>query len=128
MEWTIEYSDPERCLFVATTGKLLIDDQKEMFRQISLFPEWNRTVPILFDNRLLELSGSNYDLIRQSALLNEEFIKANSIERLAGVVNDGINFGVGRQFATLFEVVGGNGFRLFKEMDLALRWLRKEID
>lgn len=99
-----------------------------MFRQISLFPEWNRTVPILFDNRLLELSGSNYDLIRQSALLNEEFIKANSIERLAGVVNDGINFGVGRQFATLFEVVGGNGFRLFKEMDLALRWLRKEID
>lgn len=128
MEWTFEYSDRERCLFVTTTGKLLIDDQEEMFRQISLYPEWNSTVPILFDNRLLELSESNYDLIRQSAQINEEFIKVNCIDRLAGVVNDGVNFGVGRQFATLFEVVGGNGFRLFKEMDLALKWLRKEID
>lgn len=128
MDWTIELNKIDQYLLVTTRGKFRIEEQRKMFQEIMDFSGWCKCSPILFDNRLLDLSDSNPDIMRESAQINEKFITKYGIERLAGLVNDGVNFGIGRQFMTLFEIEGGKGFLLFKDFDLALKWLKKEID
>jgi len=72
------------------------------------------------------MTGSDVNVIRQSVDIVREFMRERRIERLAGLVNKGFNFGVGRQFEILTELAGGNGFRLFSDEELARRWLRGE--
>lgn len=74
----------------------------------------------------VRVRGSDEDAIRESVDIVQEFVRKLHIERLAGLVDKGFNFGVGRQFEILTDVAGGHGFRLFNDEQLALRWLSGE--
>jgi len=97
-----------------------------MFEELGAHPAFSRWLPVLFDNRQIDMSGSDVNVIRQSVDIAQEFMRKLHIERLAGLVDDGFNFGVGRQFEILTDVAGGGGFRLFNDEQLARRWLHGE--
>lgn len=128
MEWQIGLADDGRYLQVTTGGHFTLADQQRMFDELSALPAANARLRILFDNRRLDLSGSSLELMTRSVQIVQGFIEAHQIERLAGLVDQGANFGVGRQFETLTDLAGGHGFRLFRDEALALRWLRGEMD
>jgi hypothetical protein len=69
---------------------------------------------------------SDENVIRESVDIVHEFMRAFHIERLAGLVDKGFTFAVGRQFEILMDAAGGHGFHLFNDEELALRWLRGE--
>jgi hypothetical protein len=73
------------------------------------------------------MTGTDVGIIRESVEVVQEFMNAQHIERLAGLIESGFNFGVGRQFEILTDMAGGHGFRLFKDEHLALRWLGGEL-
>jgi hypothetical protein len=126
MEWRIDLQGDGKLIRVTTNGPFQLRQQRAMFEELGAHPGFSQRLPVLFDNRRLDLTGSDVDLIRQSVEIVQEFMRTQRVERLAGLVDGGVNFGVGRQFETLTDVVGGHGFRLFKDEALALRWLRGE--
>lgn len=128
MDWQIGLAEDGRYLLVTTGGRLTLADQQRMFDELGALPAPDTRPRILFDNRQLNLDGSNLDVVTQSVQIVQRFIDEHRVERLAGLVNQGANFGVGRQFETLTDLAGGHGFRLFKDEALALCWLRGEVD
>ena len=111
---------------VSTSGLFQLGQQRQMFEELGAHPEFTQRLPILFDNRQIDMRGSDESVIRKSVDIVQEFMRTLHIERLAGLVDKGFTFGVGRQFEILTDLAGGNGFRLFNDEQLALRWLRGE--
>lgn len=128
MNWSFRLADDGRYLLVTTDGRFTLADQQQMFDELGALPAVITTPRILFDNRRLDLTESNLNVITRSVQIVKRFIDEHRIERLAGLVDQGVNFGVGRQFETLTDLAGGHGFRLFKDEALAICWLRGEID
>lgn len=128
MDWKIELNEENEYILITTNGQFTLGEQKEMFQEVCGFQKFSPDLPVLFDNRKIIMKGSNPDIIRKSVTIVQDFIKSHHITRLAGLVDDGVNFGVGRQFEILTEIAGGNGFRLFKDENLAVSWLKGEID
>lgn len=128
MDWKIELNEEKQYILITTNGQFALEEQKDMFQELCGFQKFSPDLPILFDNRKIIMKGSNPDIMRKSVMIVQDFIKCHNVARLAGLVDDGVNFGVGRQFEILTEVVGGNGFRLFKDKNLAVSWLKGEID
>lgn len=126
MEWRIEREEDGKVMRVTTKGRFQLGQQRQMFEELGTHPGFSQGQPVLFDNRRIDLSGSDVDVIRQSVDIVQQFVRTQRIERLAGLVDGGLNFAVGRQFEILTDVAGGHGFRLFKDEQLALRWLRGE--
>ncbi|HWA75491.1 MAG TPA: hypothetical protein VG937_24315 [Polyangiaceae bacterium] len=126
MEWRIELQDDGKLIRITTNGPFQLGQQRQMFEELGAHPAFTPGLAVLFDNRRLDLTGSDVNVIQESVEIVQEFVRTQHIERLAGLVDDGLNFGVGRQFEILTDVAGGHGFRLFKEEELALRWLRGE--
>lgn len=115
-----------RVVRVTTGGPFELRQQRKMFEELGAHPAFSPGLPVLFDNRQIDMRGSDMDVIRESVDIMHEFMAKLRIQRLAGLVDSGFNFGVGRQFEILTDVAGGHGFRLFKDEQLALRWLRGE--
>jgi hypothetical protein len=111
---------------VTTRGPFQLAQQRRMFEELAAHPASTQRLPVLFDNRRIDMSNSDENSIRQSVDIVQEFRRKLRIERLAGLVDKGFNFGVGRQFEILTDLAGGGGFRLFSDEQLALRWLRGE--
>lgn len=126
MEWRIELQGDGRVIRVSTSGPFQIREQRQMFEELGAYPAISRRLPVLFDNRQIDMTNSDEKVIRESVSIVQEFMRELGIERLAGLVDNGFNFGVGRQFEILTDVAGGHGFRLFADEGLALRWLRGE--
>lgn len=126
MEWKIEREGDGKVLRVTTTGSFQLRQQERMFEDLAGHPAFSPGFPVLFDNRALDMKGSNDDTMRQSVEIVQRFMRAHRVERLAGLVDAGVNFGVGRQFQILAEMAGGSGFCLFKDEELARRWLHGE--
>lgn len=126
MEWQIELQGDGSLIRVVTRGLFQLDQQRQMFEELGAHPAIAKRRPVLFDNRLIDMSGSDVNIIRQSVDIVQEFMRKLHIERLAGLVDKGVNFGVGRQFEILTDAAGGGGFRLFSDEPLAIRWLRGE--
>jgi hypothetical protein len=126
MEWRIELESDGRLLKVSTGGAFQLRQQRQMFEELGAHPACSQRLPVLFDNRQIDMRGSDEDAIRESVDIVQEFMRKLHIERLAGLVDKGFTFGVGRQFEILMDVAGGNGFRLFNDEQLAVRWLRGE--
>ena len=97
-----------------------------MFEELGAHAAFSEGLSILFDNRQLDMASSDESAIRESVDIVQEFMCKLRIERLAGLVDKGLSYGVGRQFEILTDLAGGHGFRLFKDEQLALRWLRGE--
>lgn len=97
-----------------------------MFEELGAHAAVSQPLRVLFDNRQIDMRTSNENVIRESVDIVQEFIRKLHIERLAGLVDKGFNFGVGRQFEILTDLAGGHGFRLFNDEQVALRWLRGE--
>ncbi len=126
MEWRIELQGDERLIRVSTHGAFQLRQQRQMFEELAAHPAFSHPLPVLFDNRKIDMSGSDVNVIRESVDVALKFMRKLRIERLAGLVDTGLNFGVGRQFEILTDAAGGEGFRLFRDEQLALRWLRGE--
>ena len=126
MEWRIELQGDGRLMRVATAGPFQLRQQRQMFEEMAAHPAFSQRLPVLFDNRQIDMRDSDQNVIRASVDIVQEFMRKLHIERLAGLVDKGFNFGVGRQFEILTDVTGGDGFRLFNDEQLALRWLRGE--
>ena len=126
MEWRIELEAEGHVVRVTTSGLFLLRDQERMFGELARHPVFTPGSPVLFDNRRLDLSGSNADIMRTSVAIVQRFLHDQRVDRIAGLVEGELNFGMGRQFEILTEVTGGHGFRLFTNEELALGWLRGE--
>jgi len=126
MEWRIELQGDGKLIRVTTSGPFRLRQQQQMFEELGAHPGFAPRLPVLFDNRRLDLTGTDVHVMRQSVEVVQEFMRTQHVERLAGLVDNGVNFGVGRQFEILTEIAGGHGFRLFKDEALAVRWLRDE--
>ncbi len=127
MKWNIGLSADRTYIVITTEGQFTLADQRKMFLDLSAFQAGSPDLPILFDNRHIEMTGSNLNIIRESVIIVQDFIRSHGVSRLAGMVNEGVNFGVGRQFEIMTDVVGGHGFRLFHDENLAISWLRGEM-
>ncbi len=127
MDWDIRHEEGGY-LLVTTDGHFSLADQQQMFNELRALPVASARSRILFDNRRLDLAGSNLDVITRSVQVVQKFMEEERIERLAGLVDQGVNFGVGRQFEALSDMAGGHGFRLFNDGALARRWLCGEMD
>lgn len=128
MEWVFALDGDGRVMRIDTSGHFGLPDQERMFEELGAHPSFSSSLAFLFDNRRLDLSGSNFDVIRESVEVVQRFVRTRRVERLAGLVNPGADFGVGRQFELLTDAAGGHGFRIFVDEHLALRWLRGERD
>jgi hypothetical protein len=126
VDWTIELQEDGGLIRVSTGGLFQLRQQRQMFEELGAHPAFPLRSRVLFDNRRIDMSGSDEAAIRESVDIVQEFMHKLHIERLAGLVDSGLNFGVGRQFEILTDLAGGHGFRLFKDERLALRWLRGE--
>src|ERR1044072_183286 len=125
MRWNFELLSSNNCLRVATEGTFTLEEQSRMFLEIQLFDQWQPEIPILFDNRHIEMKEVNLEIIRKSVEIMQRFSHNYPVCRIAGLVNEGLNFGLGRQFEIVTELEGGTGFRLFKSERMALEWLLK---
>lgn len=126
MDWIIELQEDGGLIRVATGGPFQLRQQRQMFEELGAHPAFAQGQRVLFDNRRIDMTGSDEAAIREAVGIVQEFMGKLRIERLAGLVDSGLNFGVGRQFEILTDVTGGHGFRLFKDEQLAIRWLRGE--
>lgn len=128
MDWKIELNDENEYILITTDGQFTLEEQKKMFQDLCGFQKFSPDLPILFDNRKIIMKGTDVEIMRKSVSVVQNFIKSHKIKRLAGMVEEGVNFGRGRQFEILTEVAGGYGFRLFKDESLAVQWLKGEIN
>lgn len=128
MDWKIELNDENTYILITTNGQFTLVEQKEMFQELCGFQNFSPDMPILFDNRKIIMKGTDVEIMRKSVSVVQNFIKSHKIKRLAGMVDEGVNFGLGRQFEILTEIAGGHGFRLFKDENLAVQWLKGEIN
>lgn len=127
MEWEFKFLSSPDYLRVTVKGQLTLEKQIEMFEEILSLAEWRSGMPILFDNRQLEMKGVKGPLISDSAKIVQEFYLKHPMTKIAGLVVEGVNFGLGRQFEIYTDVKGGADFRLFKDENLALEWLLKPL-
>lgn len=128
MDWKIEHLHNIGCILITTSGQFSLEDQQSMFDELCSHHARSPCLPLLFDNRRIVMGGSSVEVMRESVAIMLRFMKSQDIKRVAGLVDAGLNFGVGRQFETLVEISGGDGFRLFKDEGLAIRWLKGEVD
>ncbi|MBS1792854.1 MAG: hypothetical protein JSS81_03310 [Acidobacteria bacterium] len=99
-----------------------------MFEEITTLDEWQPGLPILFDNRRLEMFAVDTQIIRQSVVIMQKFSRRHPATKIAGLVATNLNFGLGRQFETFTEIEGGTGFRLFRDEAQAVEWLQQPGD
>lgn len=127
MKWGFESSATgNRYLRVNINGQLIIEEQKRMLDEIAGLAQWNPETPILFDNRNLDLTQTNSEIIRLSVTVLIEFTKNLPKTKIAGLVATDLNFGFGRQFETLYEIENGASFRIFRDETTAIQWLLEE--
>lgn len=126
MDWRIELQSDGSLMRVTTSGLFQLRQQQQMFDELGAHPAFSHRLPLLFDNREIDMSSSDINVIRQSVDILQEFMRKREVERVAGLVDAGVNFGVGRQFEILADWGGGRDFRLFNDEQLALHWLRGE--
>ena len=123
MQWDFEHLPCHNCLRIEVKGAFTLADQALLFEELAALEEFPAGLHLLFDNRLLVMKDVNSEVIRRSVQIMQSFSRRNSSIRIAGLVNEGINFGLGRQFETFTEIEGEGDFRIFKDEKLALQWL-----
>jgi len=127
MKWGFDFSEiKNRYLRVNIDGQLIIEEQKRMLDEITGLEAWHPEIPILFDNRKLDMSQANSQIIRRSVTVLIEFTKNLPKTKIAGLVATDLNFGFGRQFETLYEIENGASFRIFRDEKIAIEWLLEE--
>lgn len=123
MKWDLVYLSNPDYLLVTVYEQFTLKEQIQMFEEILAIEEWTSGVPILFDNRLLVMNNIDSSTIENSVIIMQNFCRQHSETKIAGLVNQGLNFGLGRQFETIIEIKGNARFRIFKDKDIALNWL-----
>lgn len=122
MKWHFGHLPSHKCLRIRVEGEFSLADQTRMFDELSALEEFPAGLHLLFDNRLLKMKNVDSQIVRSSVQIMQAFSYRNPSIRIAGLVNEGINFGLGRQFEIFTEIEGGTGFRIFKDEELALQW------
>jgi len=123
MKWDYEFLKPQNFLRVTTNGPFNLEDQIQMFDEIASLEQWQASMRILFDNRRLEMKDADFETIIECVEVVENFSHKHPGCRIAGLVNDGVNFGLGRQFENITSLSRETGFRLFKDEKMAVDWL-----
>lgn len=125
MKWNLNFLKNEKILLVIVTEQFSIEEQKQMFEEIASFKGWSAEIPILFNNRALLMKNIDGSIIRQSVIVVRDFFSKFPGSKIAGLVNNDVNFGLGRQFEIYSDIEGEIPFRLFKDESLAIEWLLK---
>ena len=130
MRWNFELLRSQNCLRININEQFNLEDQSRMFSDLDLLEEWKSGMPLLFDNRLLEMQAVSTQMIKRSVQIMQNFSCRHTSTRIACLVNEGLNFGLGRQFGTYVELEGFDGFRVFTNEESALEWLTasEELD
>lgn len=124
MKWKLDFLKQQRILLITVSELFSLEEQKMMFENIVSFTGWNPQIPILFDNRELDMQDVYGDTIRESVAVLSQFIAKYPGLKIAGLVKDNINFGLGRQFENYSQAKREIAFRLFKDEDQAFDWLK----
>lgn len=124
MNWSIEYLKAQNILLILTSGVFSLELQRKMFEEIAEHENFSKSMPLLFDNRLIDMNRADAETIRMSVLVLQNFYRLKSKSKIAGLVNrTDVNFGFGRQFETISEFGDEVEFRLFVDEAIAIQWL-----
>lgn len=102
MHWTFARSKIPNYFRVTTEGSMNVSDLEKMFLEIPVAAGWESGLPILFDNRQLDISGG-YDEMRNASKVLERRIGLLGTGRVASLMDSPEDFGRSRQIVTMMN-------------------------
>lgn len=126
MEWTVEHTNAQDFVTVATRGEFTLHDHRRMIEDVVTRDFWRPGTAVLFDHRELDFGETGLGTMRQASenhAANDERIGSG---RAAVLMRTPADYGRGRQFEMLTEGRVGATVQIFLDEAQALRWLLEE--
>lgn len=100
-----------------------VSDLEKMFLEIPAAPGWERGLPILFDNRQLDISGG-FEEMREASKVLERRIGMLGTGRVASLMDSPEDFGRSRQIVTMMNPEEATALvHTFYDEKKALSWV-----
>src|SRR6476620_6258545 len=123
MQWRFARSKIPNDFRVTTEGSLTVAELEKMFLEIPNAPGWERGLPILFDNRALDLSGGAAEM-REASKVLERRIGSLGTGRVASLMDSPEDFGRSRQIVTMMNPEEATALvHTFYDEKKALSWV-----
>ena len=123
MNWTIDNVDGAY-LVVSMFGRYTLEGQHAMESEIFSTSFWRPGMPAIFDQRQLDFSGINYELIQQVGAGHEKNDHLIGESKTAIVVESNVGYGLARQFEITVDGVVGAEIRVFRSFEEAEAWIK----
>jgi hypothetical protein len=123
MNWTFDYSREASLVRVSLEGGFNLEDHLKSLEELTALEHWKPGINVLFDCRRLDLSETDYEVIKRAAdncIRNDKIAGCGKIALLMKTVAD---FGRGRQFEMLTDERMDADIRVFLRESDALLWL-----
>ncbi len=127
MNWTVEKLETEPFVRVAPEGVFDPDEHCRMLEDLLTREFWKPGMPVLFDFRKLEFTGTNIEDVREASLNRRNNEARIGDGKSAFLMKSLTDFARGRQFQLLTEDKVSAELHIFMEEDKALRWLENKI-
>lgn len=122
MRWSVEW-DARGFLIVRTDGRFDVEDHARMVRDIVTRDDWRPGADVLFDHRQLDFGETGLEALRVALGTHREHDDQIGDGRAAILMDEGADFGIGRQFAAIAEDRVSARLRAFRDAASAEAWL-----
>ena len=125
MEWTFDrYRDPDY-FRITTAGVFEVPTLVKMFAELREAEGWAPDIPLLFDNRKIDMQGDFAEMQKSSRVL-DDFISGGGAVRVASLMGSPADFGRSRQIITMMGAESDAfAVETFYDEAEAMKWLLK---
>lgn len=125
MNWTVEKLETEVFARVSAKGVFDSKEHLKMLDELLGSRFWHPEMPVLFDLRSVDFSGTNLEVFRQASLNRQKNDAQFGCGKSAFLVKSLTDFARGRQFQMLTENKVCATLRIFMDEDQALEWVKE---
>ncbi|HMJ07816.1 MAG TPA: hypothetical protein VK468_02355 [Pyrinomonadaceae bacterium] len=123
MQWAFtRFRDPDY-FRVTNTGIFMVADLERLLAEIPAAPEWEHHLPILFDNRDLDMNEGDFAEMRKASEVLIRHIDLFGCPRIASLMGTPGDFGRSRQIISMTEAKASTAVNTFYDECEALTWL-----
>jgi hypothetical protein len=123
MNWAFEYVVDKKYIRVVSEGIFTAREQAHLIEDLISQPYWRKGMPVLFDNRKLDYSVGGTTAIKEASRFHIENNERIGGGKAALLMKSATDFGFGRQYELLTDVVTSVNIHVFLDENQALRWL-----
>ncbi|HMJ08399.1 MAG TPA: hypothetical protein VK468_05305 [Pyrinomonadaceae bacterium] len=123
MQWTFRRSlDPEY-FRITSNGTFFVADLEKLLDELPNAPDWSSGLPILFDNRNLNMGSGEHNEMREASVVLANHIDLFGTHKIASLMGSHDDFARSRQIISMAEPHTKTVVHAFYDEHEALAWL-----